>query len=297
MADEKELEPTEEEQTEAEVQAELDSLARQLKGEPEPEAPEAPVTDEAPVEDVVSGDDDDGLTDAAISHIARLPRDKQLEHLQRLGIDATPRKQIEQDEVKVAEAVKKVTAREMLDSLISQVPDEELPDGFDDMEPHEQNAILVAIASEKRAKNIAEEQLRPFMEQQAQAQHQQLIDATSSQWAQELGVPDAATPIKEFLAKFSPQEVELYKQQAQAGGGSFVEMVHGNVQNIASGLQKQSEQQKEVPLPGAEETGGATKVDEPNLSGPAAQMYEQMKSSGQLSADELKAVRQEMSAI
>lgn len=251
-----------------------------------PEVAAEAVAEAAPAEADGGGPD---LDDAADSVFLRMDPEKRLGYIKRWGLEVVDKKAAEKDGQDIAVGAAKATAQQMLEGIQRGVSPDELPDGYDDLDPSDQNLILMDIRAKKEAKAMVDAELAGFRQAQAQAQGQQMLDQSAQDWAKELAVPEAAPKIREYIGQFSQEEVGLYIQQAQGGGGMFVQTVMEKVRSIADEVQKAKESAVEKPLMKSEETGGATAKPAPNLPAAAKGLIAQMESSGQFTKEQMAA--------
>ena len=284
----------------ASIEAELAELEKQMTEEPAETPAETPT--ETPIEtpaevakEVATAEDESDLTPAVQSWLARQTPEKRQEVLKNAGYEVAESKKIAKDEENVAKGAVKQTAEQMLDGIMAKIPQEMIPEGFDDLEPHQQSLVAAEILSEMKAEAKKNEAMAPFLQQQAQAELAQVIQNTATGWAQELGQPDAAKDIHAFISQFPPEDVERFKRDAQAGGSQFTYMVAQEVKRIVDGYNKNDEAATAKPLPNAADVGGM-ETDTVQLSKDAQVMYDDAKKLG-LDEGQLKDLKKELAGV
>ena len=294
MADDKtekeektEEESTEEEPTEETVEKELAKLQDDLEKPPEEVAKEAVETEKA---------DDFDVRKAALSVIANLSREEQVEEFRKLGHEIAPAKQVQADKEEIAKEAQRLTMDQALSSLNGMVSESELPEGYHDAEPEQKNAILVQIAAQKQAKAMVQEALAPLQQQQEQQQMSAKLDAASVSWAEEFGAPGSASEIRAFVGTFSPEELQILEAQMEAGGGPFSGMVGQHIKGIASAHTRADEARTEKPLPASEDVGGGDSEDV-SLTGDAKTFYDQAKADKDFPNSELPGLAKSLAGI
>ena len=281
------------------IEAELKALEEELTKEPV-ETTEAPA--ETPVEtpaevtaEVAKAEDESDLTPAVQSWLARQTPEKRSEVLKSIGLEVADTKKVAKDEENVAKGAVKQTASQMLQAVMSKIPPEMIPEGFDDLEPHEQSLLAADILSEMKAEAKKNEAMAPYEQQRAQQEMQAKIANTATAWSTELGVPQASEEVHRFLSTFPPEDVQRFERDAQMGGSPFTYMVAQEVKRIVEGFNKQDEKATEKPLPNASDVSGAVDA-EPTLSKDAQVMYDEAKKLG-LDEGQLKAMRKELAGV
>lgn len=289
MAEETKFDPEEQAR-----QEELDRLEKEILAAAEPKTEEVETPVEAPV-DKVPGDDDEGLFDAATTVFSRMDDAKRREVLQKkFGYDLTPKEEAKAAKEDVALGAKRKTAEEMLNEILSGIPQGVLPEGFDDLEPAHQALVAAEIRADMKAHAAQEAALAPYKQQEAEQARVKTIEGTSDQWANQLGVPEVKGEIAKYLSGFNQQHFDLYMQEDQAGGGPFMESVHTKVRQIADEFQRQKEAAVEKPLPKSEESGGKESKEEANIPQEAMGLIENMRRSGKFSEEEVSQARAEI---
>lgn len=264
--------------------------------EPTAEAPAEPVEPtEAPAEKT----DDVDLKEAAYSVFARMTPEERIEYVKKLGLKVADEKSIEQDKAHVATGTAKLTAQEMLKSLQSQVSPDELPDGYDELDPVDQNLILADLITSKKADKMTQERLQPFEQERQDKELQKAFDVTSQEWAKGHSVPEAAPKIREYIGQFTPDEVALYMRQAENGGGNFVRMVMDDVKNIADQVRQERDANEQKPVPKSEPVGGKEVYTEPALSDTAKAAYARYEKDPDFMDDKegLKRIKAQLAGI
>ena len=284
----------------AAIEAELAALEKEMTGETEtptetPAETPAVVTDDAAKEEIKAADDESDLTPAVQSWLARQTPEKRQEVLKNAGYEVADTKKVAKDEENVAKGAVKQTAEQMLDGIMAKIPQEMIPEGFDDLEPHQQSLVAAEILSEMKAEAKKNEAMAPFLQQQAQQELAQKIQNTAVGWAQELGQPEAAKDIHAFISTFPPEDVARFERDAQAGGSQFTYMVAQEVKRIVDGYNKNDENATKKELPNAADVGGM-ETDTVQLSKDAQVLYDDGKKHG-LNEAQLKDLKRELSGI
>lgn len=282
----------------AAIQAEFEA---QAKAEAEANNPSSPAEPEAvaPVAEpqYVRPGDDLELTDAALSVISRLPRETQIEHLKKLGYDLTPKEELAKHGEQAVETVRQqMTFQQELENKYNTLEDKQvLPTDFHDLDAATQHSILTAAHSAQDAAKKAQEIVSPLMQEYQQRQFNQMLDQAAQGLAANLGNPEAAAPVREYLGKFGPQHVQMFEAEIQQGGGPFVEMVNNNIRSIVNDFTQRQQAVAEIPIPKSEEVvrvGDANPSGE--LQGKAKEMYDKMAKSGIYKEDELQKIAKEL---
>ena len=254
-----------------EFEAELQRLQEQIVQEHFPKADSTPApaaeTPEEPadVTQAPAALSDDDLIDPALGVFGRMDDSKRREILQKTyGYDLTPKAELAKaGEQAVEQARQQITAQQMLEQKFQTLEDKNiLPSDFEDLDFASQMSILNAAHADQSAAKKAQEIVAPLMQEREQAQYAQMIDTTANEWSTQLGRPDAAPKVKEFISQFGPQHVQIYMQEAQEGGGPFSMMVANTVKQIVEGMPSL---EPETPLPKAEPIGGKETYND-NLS-------------------------------
>ena len=283
------------EQTNEEIEAELAALGAELLKDETPAAAEVPAETpaETTAETPAGGSDFNDMVPAVKTALANMTPEKRAEALADWQ-KAVEAKQ-EESEQKVAKGAVRQTAAQMLEGIRAGVPDELLPEDFDDLEPHEQLSLLNYLQTELKADAKAKAAIAPYEQEKAQQAHLAMLHKQSEIWATDNGKPEAAEDIYNFIGSFPPEYVELYKQEMTKGGGPISYMVSKEVLRIIAEKNKVDEKLTEKPLPKSEDVGGT--VDEgPTLSKEAQSMYDEGVKLG-LDKDQLASMKKELAGI
>ena len=179
--------------------------------------------------------------------------------------------------------------------LNSQVSEQELPEGFHDATPEEQNAVLSDIVSTKKAQAMMEQAMAPLQQQQAAQEMSAKLDSASVSWAQQRGAPGAANEIRTFIGMFPPEQIQMLEAEMEAGGGPFSGMIGQHIDGIASAHTRAAEKETEEPLPKSEDVGGVEGEDSATLTGAAADVFKEMSPS--MDSKQKAAFREELAGV
>ena len=169
----------------------------------------------------------------------------------------------------------------------SQVSEQELPEGFHDATPEEQNAVLSDIISTKKAQAMMHEVIAPLQQQQQQQEMSAKLDSASVSWAQQRGAPGAANEIRTFIGTFPPEQIQMLEAEMEAGGGPFSGMVGQHVDGIAAAHTRAAEKGTEEELPKSEDVGGGESDDGGLLTGEAQSFMAQARADGIMNKSQL----------
>ncbi len=270
-----EVEPTEEtvEKELEDLQAELEAPAEEAPAETAAEEPQ-----EVPDFDVRK---------AALSVIANLSRDEQIEEFKKLGHEIAPARQIQADKEEIAETAQRLTMEQEMVKYRQVVPESDLPPGFYDAEAQDQNYWLAIRTAEIVGKQMNDSEMAPIRQFQQQQEMSAKLDAASASWAAEFGAPGAARQIREFAGTFSEQQIQMLEAEMEAGGGPFSRIFGQNVKDIASAHARNAEKSTEEPLPKSEDVGGGDTEVGGALSGEAQSFMSQARADGIMNKSQL----------
>ena len=265
---------------EAELQKLQDELVAQRAAEAEPKdekpadaAPVEPVKTEEPEKFQMSDDD---LVDPALSVLDRLGEDKRREHLQkRWGYDLTPRKEIATAMEDTARGAEKKAFADVVQDLYEKSDKANLPSDFDQLDGGTQYAILQASAVDSLASRKAQEAVAPLLSAEEKRAYEGWKGEQSNAIATSLGAPGAAPDVKSFIDRLTPDEVGLYFQQKEAGGGEFVNMRDARVKGIVESFAS-SQLPPETELPKAEPVGGKETYNEKGMNDRQKEFYDKI---------------------
>ena len=289
--------PNEDEMTS--IEDELKALEERLLAEDAEEEPEATpeVKEEAKVEtkeEVKDPTEFNDMVPAVRSALANMTPEKRAEALKDWQAKVEDERQTEVQQVAKG-AVKKTTS-DMLEAARQRVPAELLPEDFDDAEPHEQMFVLNEILSDLKAEEKAQAAVAPYQQRDAQEKHQQKLIATADGWAKELGKPEAAEAIYNFIGSAPPELVSIYEKEMESGGGMFSFLIGNHVKQMVSEMNAVDEKKTEKPIPKSEDVGGVSS-EGPELKGDALDIYNDLKESGKMSDEELMKTRKELAKV